>query len=371
MNLTTRLLGPLLVLAGLTVACAPPDLPPVSTSSTTSSTTTSSTTTSLPPTEPTADQRSAAAAAQWLLTQFEADGHMPFAGAPTVYDAGNAVLAITDLAALGVGDDSLAVRLDEFEEHMEDYIDQGAGDRAGALARVIMLAVAVGEDPRSFGGSDLVARLEATQQASGLYGAQHAGFDGSFRQGLALAALSLVTPPPASITPGPGQHIQDVAGVAWLIDQQCSDGSWMMFRASTTGPCVENPAMWVFKDSNGSALATLGLSAVGADADVDPSLWFDAVRGDDGGWGTGPAGAATESDADSTGLVIAALESLDDPPAESAYEALRSFQMGDSAPVVDRGSFTWLRSNVAPNRLSTLDAMAALFDRTWPAALAG
>ena len=44
----------------------------------------------------------------------------------------------------------------------------------------------MGRNPRTFGGTNLVARLEATVQPSGLFGVQDATFDGAFRQGLSL-----------------------------------------------------------------------------------------------------------------------------------------------------------------------------------------
>ena len=348
-------------LVGLAAACVP-DTPP-----TTSTTTTSTTTTTTA--VPTTDRLALDAAAEWLLAQFDHQGSLPSTADPDVADLGNQVLAVAHLAALGVGESTAAARWAHLESHVEEYLDEGAGDRPGALARVILAAVAADEDPRDVGGTDLVARLEATLQADGRFGAQHAGFDGTFRQGLALAALSLVTPRPASITPGPGQAIDDVPAVAWLLDQQCDDGSWLMFRATTTGPCVEQPATWTFKDTNGTALAILGLRAVGAQPDVDPMTWLSAVRGNDGGWGTRPADPTTESDANSTGLVVAAIESLGHAPDGSAYAALRGLQLGASAPPADRGGFRWKLSTTGTNRLATLDAMTALFDEVWPGAL--
>lgn len=321
------------------------------------------------PTQPSPRQQSLDRATDWLLAQFDASGALPNEWDPAQPDIGHGVLAAADLAALGKGAARAPARLANLEANYEDYVDEGAGDRPGALARVIMAAVAGGADPRDFGGSDLVARLEATLQPSGRFGAQSAAFDGAFRQGLALAALSIVTPRPASITPGPGQTIDDLPAVSWLQDQQCDDGSWLMFRASTVTDCMENPAMWTYKDSNGTALAILGLEAVGADADVSPLGWINAVRGNDGGWGTSPSGPTQISDADSTGLVIAALKALGVTPDAAAYTALIAFQLGVSAPVADRGAFVWQLPSTSPNRLATLDGIVGLFNGVWPAVL--
>lgn len=350
----------LMTVVGVAVfGCTPPD----SSGSGTTPTTTSTTTT-VPPTsdnEVVLDR-----AADWILGQFNSAGYM-LSDDPTAPDTGNGVMAVATLASLGKGSATAQLRLDQLEATFEDYVDQGAGDRPGALARVILAVVAAGGDPRDFGGSDLVARLEATEQADGLFGVQYAGFDGSFRQGLALAALSVVTPRPMSITPGPGQAINDVPAVAWLIDQQCDDGSWLMFRVSTSGDCVENPMMWTYKDSNGSALAALGLASVGATASIDPATWFDAVRGMDGGWGSSPAGPDQASDANSTALVIAALKALGITPDQEAYNTLLAFQL--ESPDPDHGAFVWRHDTAGVLRMSTLDAVVALYDGPWPAVL--
>lgn len=164
--------------------------------------------------------------------------------------------------------------------------------------------------------------------------------------------------------------MDELPAVSWLRDQQCGDGSWMMFRASTSADCVENPALGRYKNSNGTALATLGLAAVGTCPRADPARWFNAVQGSDGGWAVGPSGPAEDSDANSdansTGLVIAALEALGRTPDASAYDALLAFQLGSGA---DRGAFRWRLDAPGPNRLATMDAMAALYDEVWPAAL--
>ncbi|MBS1837144.1 MAG: hypothetical protein JST64_05550 [Actinobacteria bacterium] len=319
---------------------------------------------------PSANQAAASGAGAWLDRQFTSAGWFPGAFTPSTPDVVNGAQAIADLSVLGIGAGSRATRLARLEADAPAAIDDGTAYVPGTLARVILAVVASGGNPRSFAGTDLVADLESTIQPDGRFGSQFPGYDGSYRQGLALAALSVVTPRPASITPASGQSIDDVAAVAWLRAQQCADGSWMAFRATTTSPCVEDPSTWTYKDSNGSAMAALGLTAVGATAPVDPSGWFTSVRGSDGGWGAFPAGATTQSDADSTGLVIAALKALGHDPDESAYAALRSFQLGDTAAVADRGAFFYKSPDHSPNSYATLDALTALFDGVWPGVLA-
>jgi len=220
------------------------------------------------PTPPTPNQAAAHNAGVWMNAQFTA-GHAfpgPFGGESAV----SAAEAIADLGALSVGQAQQADRLARLEADTPAAITDGTNDVPGNLARIILAVVATGGDPHDFAGLDLVARLESTIGADGRFGAQSPLYDGVYRQGLALAALSVVTPRPTSITPGAGQSLADLPAVAWLADQQCSDGSWMAYRADTSAPCVEDPATWTYKDSNAAAMATLGLTAIGATAPVDP-----------------------------------------------------------------------------------------------------
>jgi hypothetical protein len=73
----------------------------------------------------------------------------------------NAVLALT---AVGKGSAQLTAALDTLEASVASYTKDAAGaDLPGPLATLILTAKAGGRDPHAFGGSDLVARLIATQ----------------------------------------------------------------------------------------------------------------------------------------------------------------------------------------------------------------
>jgi len=151
------------------------------------------------PTPPTPNQAAAHNAGVWMNAQFTA-GHAfpgPFGGESAV----SAAEAIADLDALGVGQAQQADRLARLEADTPAAITDGTNDVPGNLARIILAVVATGGNPRAFAGLDLVARLEATVGVDGRFGAQSPLYDGVYRQGLALAALSVVTPRPASITP--------------------------------------------------------------------------------------------------------------------------------------------------------------------------
>ena len=144
--------------------------------------------------------------------------------------------------------------------------------------------------------------------------------------------------------------------VAWLRSQQCADGSWMP-SATTSTPCAFDPATFSGPDTNSTAVAALGLAAVGARAKVDAGTWFAAVRGSDGGWSFS-GGADTASDPDSTGLVLAAREALGIAIDQAGFERLVSFQFGPSTAAERRGAFWYPpfdSSPRQPNLLATND----------------
>ena len=168
-------------------------------------------------------------------------------------------------------------------------------------------------------------------------------YDGAFRQGLALAALSMVTPTPATVDPGAGS-IADLPAVSWLLDQQCDDGSWQPIRTIPLTPCAFNPVTFSGPETNTTALAMLGLHAVGATPNIDPISWLNSVREADGGWsydGNGP------SDPSSTGLVIGARRALGIAPDTAAIATLRSMQnIVTGVGNFDRGGFSYPGSAV-------------------------
>jgi Squalene-hopene cyclase C-terminal domain len=242
------------------------------------------------------------------------------------------------------------------------------GDAPGRLARVILLAHALGEDPTAVGagpGDDLVARLLATEQTSGadegLFGdpvTQSPTYDGAFRQGYSLAALDA-----AGVTSSP-------AASQWLLTQQCSDGSWMPYRAEVSPgvlqACAFDAVAFVGPDSNSTAAALNGLGyALPGDAAITTgAAWLATVQNADGGWGLFPGDVSEPS---STALVWQALAFTgfgSDPTylgkAAVPLQTLLSFQLGCTSPTEDRGALTYPGSNDAPNGFSTAQATPAL-----------
>lgn len=313
---------------------------------------------------PSTDRQSAANyAARWLGDQVTSGAIESAPGTPSPGLTAQAVLA---LVAAGVGQQQVDAMITYLGDDVDTQVqDSNGDDQPGALAYLILDAVATGNDPTNFGdGGDLVARLDATQQTAppenaGLYGVQDPTFDGAFRQGLALLAKAAVGD-------------ADPEGVDWLVDQQCDDGGWTSYRSDTSQPCpAVDPANFVGEDTNSTALAVLGLQALSAlPTNPDPVDFLGSVRTDDGGWAylADPDG---QSDANSTGLVVQALLAAagGGTPDAQGIEVLRALQVGCDAPVEDRGALAFQddgSGTLTPNPLATAQALPALAGAFFP-----
>jgi hypothetical protein len=303
---------------------------------------------------PSSDPATAArAAATWLAAQVNDAGFIPLAADPNAPNLSVSAQAVTALAAAGVGRTQADALLGYLGEHVEDTVAPGGTDDPAALAYLILAAHARGHDPAAFGAppANLVTRLLATQQPSGLFGAADPTFDGAYRQGLALLALAAT---------GAG----NAAGAAWLVDQQCDDGSWTAFRADTSQPCPPvDPNTFTGPDTNSTALAVLGLAAQGESAPAsDGVAALDAVRNGDGGWGF-LARADQPTDANSTGLVLAAVRTVQGAPDASGTKALLALQAGCDADPLDRGGIAFQAGPggaLVPDALATVQAIPGL-----------
>jgi len=261
---------------------------------------------------------SAQAAATWLAGQVLPSGYIASTttpGAPDLEATANTLLA---LASAGTGAAQAASALAYLEAHVSAYVTVGGVDGPGQLALLILDAHAMGVPPTNFGGTDLVARLLATQRSAGtdagLFGAQDPTFDGAYRQGLALAALAA-----AGVVSGSA-----VTGAKmWLTGQQCPNGGWTSY-ITTGNPCDGKPANYAGPDTNSTALAVQGLEAHGALSATGAASalrFFKKAENIDGGWGYEPNSARSpgSTDPDSTALVIQALLSLGAAPSSSTY----------------------------------------------------
>ncbi len=308
--------------------------------------------------------------ATWLAGQLNSAGYIPAGKTADLTATANVVLA---LAATGTEPGAAHRALTYLGSHVNAYVDVDGSDGPGQLALLILDAHALGENPTSFGGTDLVSRLLATERTSGadkgLFGAQAPTYDGAYRQGLALAALA-----------GAGVSSPAQVGTAeqWLEAQQCPDGGWTSFITSDN-PCTGNPADYEGPDTNSTALAVQGLSAQGVlgSKAADKALSFiHGAEDSDGGWGYEPhtTSAPGTTDPDSTALVVQAILALGQSPSAVTFDkgkadpisALLSFQITSGT---GKGAFRYPGSSAA-NLLATYQAVPAVASVKVPFSLA-
>ncbi len=219
---------------------------------------------------------------------------------------------------------------------------------AGDTAKVILAAVAAGKNPRDFGGVDLVATLEGTLGDDGKFGGEN---DFQFHHCLAILALKSVGRPiPA-------------AAVDYLKSAQIADGTWAWNFATTPGE----------GDNNSAALAVMALIAAAEPADsaaIQLTIaHFTTQQNDDGGFPyIAPSPYGTDSDANSTAVVLQALIAAGQDPAtwvkgdgNTPLSALAGFQNDD-------GSFAWQLAFPDANFLATVQAIPALLGQPYPIA---
>ena len=310
----------------------------------------------------------ARAGAEWLAAQQSPQGFIPTApgsGVPSLSSTAQTILA---LSAANVDPQGASLALSYMKSNIASYVIQDGADGPGPLALLILDAEALGVDPTTFGGTDLVSRLLATQQTTGgdagLFGTeQQLGdyYTGTYQQGLALVALAA-----AGVRGTSQTHAAD----GWLAGQQCPDGGWALPDIAHNS-CDGTPADPIDPgpDTNSTSLALQGLVAQGALTPAAEALglgFLTTGQDADAGWSLYPNTAATPgvSDPDSTALVIQALLALGDSPAAATFtkgvvspvSTLLSFQV-TSGP--DAGAF-FFPPSLTPDIIATYEPVPAL-----------
>lgn len=167
-----------------------------------------------------------------------------------------------------------------------------------------------------------------TRSTPGLFGSSDPTYDGVYRQSMAVLGLTAAKAPvPAS-------------SVAWLVAQQCANGSYQAYRADTAVPCAApDTTSFTGPDSNSTALGAMALQATGRAPSAKRAVAaLVRTQNADGGWGYILGGA---SDVNSTGLVLAALKGVPAPKSvrgavDRATGYLRAAQIACSASVDSR-----------------------------------
>ncbi|MEO6605506.1 MAG: prenyltransferase/squalene oxidase repeat-containing protein [Aeromicrobium sp.] len=267
-------------------------------------------------------------AVRWLVDQLT-DG-LVVTGTTTRY--GQSLDVFFALDGLDVRESTATGIIDAFKPVQTEYTTGEAfGDTGshyvGATAKLATAVYASGQNPSSFGGHDLIADLTDLVQTSGdedgrlsdesMYGDN----SNTLGQGFAVRALAAAASP----------ELADAT--AYLLKQQCPDGSFRTFEFTVAVPdpdypidavdrvCGEGPTTGddsISVDATAYSIqALLAAKAAGVaslDDDIDQAVaWLKAEQADDGSFED--LGTANSS---STGLAAATLKIVGEPGAAAA-----------------------------------------------------
>ena len=301
-------------------------------------------------------------ATSYLASQFNASGYITGSGGTVDYS--DTLASDIDFAATNTYLRLAHQSLNYIAANLNSYVVTPYGDGPGQLANVIIAVRALGLDPTNFGGVNLISRLLATQQTSGvdsgMFGSETelANYDaGAYDQGLALSALAY-----AGVTSG----AQVQAAIAWLQPQQCSNGGFV-FQSNAAGACSGTPANFAGPDTNTTAVAIEGLVAQGALTPAARSLavnYFATGQDSDGGFGyyanVGNSLGSANSDPDSTALVIQALTAMGISPSSAQFTVggANPLSFLNSQQITTTGSsFGEFNFQGSPSLLATVQAV--------------
>ncbi len=274
----------------------------------------------------------------WLKTQQNADGGFSNGFSP---ESNLSTTAEAIIALAAGGQDAGAVQSAEGASPL-DYVYQqvqaGQAQDVGIQAKIVLALVAVGLDPANFAGRDLVAQIEAAYDAdSGSYGSS------IFDQALVLLALA-----------NAGQALPQGAA-DYLMAFQTIDGAWN-FMGDTSA---------LSGDTNTTALVIQALAVAGRKDDTGRALdYLRRVQNADGGWPyQNPSAYGTETDANSTALVLQAIYAVGQ--AASDWYAGGTDPMGALLALQNsNGSFSYQASFPGDNALATVQAIPTIAGST-------
>jgi hypothetical protein len=246
------------------------------------------------------------------------------------------------LAAVAVGQDVSQWVTPEGNsplDYIQAHVAGGRVSDVGDLSRAILVAVATGQNPRSFGGRDLVRALAVQQDAqTGMFGGD------LFKHAYAVLALH-----------NAGASIP-ASAVTAMTSQFTEDGGWALFGGTVPGTA----------DTNTTALVMQALVAVGeVDAAAGALAYLHRMQNSDGGFPyQNPSPWGTDTDANSTAIVIQALNALDEPM--SNWAGSGTDPVGALIGLWDEetGAFYWQQTVPAVNLLATAQSAQAIVGMT-------
>jgi hypothetical protein len=197
------------------------------------------------------------------------------------------------------------------------YIGDGTDESYTLVAKLALLVEVAGQDPTSFHGIDLIARLQALLAPSGQYTniSEFADFSNTFTQSFAILTLARadgVTVPPSA--------------VSFLAGVQCGDGGFPTSFVPDDGTeCTSLP--------DTTAMVVQALLAGGDTANANEGVtWLVNHQAGDGGFGN----------ANSTGLAAQALRVAGkNAAADKAVAYLRTLQVGCDGVEANRGAIAF------------------------------
>jgi hypothetical protein len=268
-------------------------------------------------------------AVAWLLAQQDAGGGFPgFSGEP---DAGTTIDAVLALATVPGIDPAV---IDSAIAFLDTTAAEYAANGPGQAAKLVLVLAATGGDVTSINGINPVEQVKNGLNAdTGMVGT------GIFDQALAVLALASA------------KETVPAEWIATLNAKQAANGGWA-FDGSTEDAKA---------DSNTTALVIQALIATGVAAD-DAAIakgvaFLDTLKATDAGYAYGPADPLL-GDANSTGIVIQALASVDADVAD-ATTGLVHFQNTS-------GAFRYMDSVPDDNLFATVQAIIALTGTPYP-----
>lgn len=271
------------------------------------------------------------AAAGWLADRTP-DGILSTGGVP---DWGLTADTVFTYASAGLGPTAGRRAADVVAANATEFVSPLGGSNrvAGALAKLLVVAVVQGDDPSTFGGYDLRAELLATMSttAPDLGRFRNAGggdTSNGFTQSLAVIGLARTGGVPS-------------AAVDHLLAQQCPSGGFRLFLVGGGGCTVDTAA-----DPDATAVAVQALALVPGDAAAQAATrGLDFLAGRQNADGSfGGAGPTAAANANTTGLVAMALRGAGrSVAADRATTWLRGLQIGcaDGASAPDLGAVAY------------------------------
>lgn len=279
---------------------------------------------------PGADPAPSGAAAAWLAGQLE-DGLLTYtAGDFESTDYGLSIDTALALADVGGQDAAVTAVRDAVAAGLGGYISGEAfGDAgstyAGSAAKALVLATATGGDPESFGGTDLVARVESvTDDTTGRIADISAYGDYANTLGQSFAARGLAA----------ADSQEAAAATELLLEQQCEAGFFRQAlpAVDATGAVLTcDGATGAEPSVDATATAVLNLLPQGDDQEVAAAIeraaaWLVSVQAADGAFGADDQ--IETPNANSTGLAGWALGLVGEAgPAAKAAAWLRSHEL--------------------------------------------